>query len=235
MRHLRTLSLVLTLALLIACRVERAPEQRAGVAASQQGVQSAAARAISERPMAHRREGQGLLDSARTALTGGERAPAAALLHRAAAFFVRQANDPPSGGTADLLAAARGLDSLAMDVSLGRTADASRLDRLSAHANLAEAERHGALAAVAWSTRSKESVSDELVMAADHVERATLDANLTSSPVMRRLVAELRAVARDLSSQQGLDLRDLDEPLSSLHIEIGALHRRLEGAARNKM
>ena len=62
-----------------------------------------------------------------------------------------------------------------MDVSRGRTGDASRLDRLSAHANLAEAERHGALAAVAWSTRSKESVSDELVMAADHVERATLD------------------------------------------------------------
>ena len=177
MRYPRALSLVLTLALLTACRVERAPEERAGVTAKQQRVQSVAARAISERPMAHRREGQGLLDSARTALIGGEPAPAATLLHGAAAFFLRQANDPPSGGTADLLAAAGGLDSLAMDVSRDRKADSSRLDHLSAHANLAEAERHGALAAVAWSTRSKESVSDELVMAADHVERATLDAN----------------------------------------------------------
>ena len=112
-----------------------------------------------------------------------------------------------------------------------RAAIVSRLDRLSAHANLAEAERHGALAAVAWSLRSKESVCDELTMAADHVERAVLDARIPVAPAMRRLLAQLRTSVRDLSTQRLLDVHELDEPLASLHIEIQALHPRVERAS----
>ena len=132
-------------------------------------VPTAAPTATRERPMALRREGQDLLDSARVALIGGEADLTATLLRKGASFLVRQAHSPPNRGTNDLLAAARGLDSLATDVRQHRLVDSLRLDRLSAHANLAEAERHVALASVAWSTRSKESVSDELTMAADHI------------------------------------------------------------------
>ncbi len=139
---------------------------------------------------------------------------------------------PPSGGTDDLLAAPRGLDSLANDVRDRRPVAPLRLDRLSAHANLAEAERHGALASVAWATRSTQSLSDELSMAADHVERAALDGQVALTPGTRRVLAELRAMSRDLCAHRGRDLRELDEPLGSLHFEIQAMHRRLERAPK---
>ena len=111
---------------------------------------------------------------------------------------------------------------------------ASSVDRLSAHANLAEAERHVALASVAWSTRSKESVSDEFAMAADHIQRAARDGRIVLSPAMRGILANLHAMVRDLSTQRGIDMRELDEPMGSLHIEILAMHRRLERAVNGR-
>lgn len=230
MRQSHALFVAITLGVMMSCTSERAPEG-ALVVAVQQGAPAIALDVALERPMAHRREGQALLDSARAVLAGGDAAGAAAQLHRAAAFFVMQAHSPPSGGTYDLLAVARGLDSLANDVGRRRVVAPSRLARMSAHANLAEAERHGALAAVAWSLRSKESIADELTMAADHVERAALDARIPVAPGMRRLLTQLRTIVRDLSTQRWLDVHELDEPLASLHAEIQVLHRRVERAS----
>lgn len=45
---------------------------------------------------------------------------------------------------------------------------------------------------------------------------------------MRSVVANRHAIVRDLSTKPGPDLRALDDPLASLHIEIQAMHRRLE-------
>ncbi|MBC7673077.1 MAG: hypothetical protein H7247_11705 [Polaromonas sp.] len=216
----------LALGLVIACEGERAPEK--GVAATTQQAMPAAAPTVTpERPMALRREAQGLLDSARVALIRGDASSAATLWQHGAAFLVTQARTPPNRGTNDLLAAARGLDSLASDVRQRRTVDSSRADQLSAHVNLAEAERHVALASVAWSTRSKESVSDELTMAADHIQRAARDGRIMLSPAMRRTLVKLNALARDLAAQPELDIRELDEPLGTLHIEIAAMHGRV--------
>lgn len=229
MRHPGAGIAMLTLGLLAGCEVERVPEK--GVSATTRRDSSSAVPVASpERPMALRREGQGLLDSARVAIIDGRAELAATWLLQAASFFVTQAHTPPSGGTDDLLAAARGLDSLARDVRQRRIADSSRLDRLSAHANLAEAERHAALASVAWGTRNKESVSDELTMAADHIERAALDGRMTLAPAMRSVLVALRATVRDLSARRVGDLRDLDDPLGSLRLEIQAMHQRLERA-----
>lgn len=217
----------LALGLVVACGTERTPKMVVAET-TKPAVPMAAPTATRERPMALRREGQDLLDSARMALIGGDAALAATLLRKGALFLVRQAHSPPNRGTNDLLAAARGLDSLAADVRQHRLVDSLRLDRLSAHANLAEAERHVALASVAWSTWSKESASDELTMAADHIQRAGRDGGITLSPAMRSVVANLHAIVRDLSTKPGPDLRALDDPLASLHIEIQAMHRRLE-------
>ena len=231
MRKSYLLFAVLALELASACKNEPAPRHGAP-ATTQRAVGSPAPTAIIERPMALRLEGQGLLDSARVVLVGGDSALAARLLAQGASFLVKQAHAPPNRGTDDLLAAARGLDSLANDVRQRRIIDPRRLDRLSAHANLAEAERHVALASVAWSTRSKESVSDELTMAADHIQRAASDGGIALSPGMRRDLASLYATVRDLSTQHGLDMRELDEPLGSLHLEIQAMHSRLEQSAK---
>jgi len=228
-RLMCTLMAGLALGLAMACGTERASKMVVAETAKRT-VPTAAPTATRERPMALRREGQDLLDSARVALRGGDAALAATLLRRGASFLVRQAHSPPNRGTNDLLAAARGLDSLATDLRQHRIVDSSSLDRLSAHANLAEAERHVALASVAWSTRSKESVSDELTMAADHIQRAAGDAGIMLSPAMLRILANLHAIVLDLDTKPAPDLRDLDDPLASLHIEIQSMHRRLERA-----
>ena len=231
MRTICALIAVLGLPLATACQSERAPSTDTAQA-TQRAARSRTPTAILERPMALRLEGQGLLDSARVALLGEDLALTARLLQESASFLVTQAHTPPNRGTDDLLAAARGLDSLANDARRGRVIDTTSLDRLSAHANLAEAERHVALASVAWSTRSKESVSDELTMAADHIQRAAGDGRIALSPAMRRALESLYAMVRNLSAQRGLDMRDLDEPLATLHLEIQAMHSRLEQSAK---
>ena len=230
LRKTRTFLAIVALELVGACANEGAPKKDVP-AATQQATGALTPTATHERPMALRREGQGLLDSARVALIGGDAGLAATLLEQGASFLVKQAHAPPNRGTDDLIAAARGLDSLAKDIRHRRSTDASRLDRLSAHANLAEAERHVALASVAWSTRSKESVVDELTMASDHIQRAASDGRLVLSPAMRSDLANLPEMVRVLSTQRGLDMRELDEPLGSLHVEIQAMHRKLEQAA----
>ncbi len=227
MRHSLVACTAITLGAVVSCRADRSKEPELAVAV-QQGTPAHALDVALERPMAHRREGQALLDSARAVLRTGDGVAARALLHRAASFFVMQASAPPSGGTRDLLAVARSLDSLANEVGRRSSVESSELARLSAHANLAEAERHGALAAVAWSLGSKESISDELTMAADHVERAALDGRIELPSVTRRLLSQLRAIASALSTERALTVHELDEPLAGLHLEIRALHRRLE-------
>lgn len=217
----------IALGLAMACGTERAPKMVVSET-TKPAAPTTAPTATGERPMALRREGQDLLDSARVALIGGDAALAATLLRRGASFLVRQAHSPPNRGTNDLLAAARGLDSLATDLRQHRIVDSSSLDRLSAHANLAEADRHVALATVAWSTRSKESVSDELTMAADHIQRAAGDARIELSPAMLGILANLHAIVRDLNTKPAPDLRELDDPLAGLHLEIQSMHRRLE-------
>ena len=227
MRHRCVVIAVLTLGVTSGCKSEPGPRQDA-TAATGHVARALTPTAIMERPMALRLEGQGLLDSARTALVRGDSALAARLLGQGAAFFVKQAHAPPSRGTKDLLAAARGLDSLANDAHRGSVIDIRRLDRLSALANLAEAERHVGLASVAWSTRSTESISDELTMAADHIQRASVDGGIALSPAMQRAIASLHAMVLNLSAQRGLDMRELDEPFGSLHLEISAMRSRLE-------
>lgn len=187
-----------------------------------------------ERPLALRREAQRLLDSARTALGAGDTRSATALLHRAAAFLLIEANAPPTSAHADLLASADSLDAWAGRLARGLSTDSSALRRLSALLNLTEAERHGSLAEVAWSTGNKESISDELTMAADHVDRAAVDAHLVLSPRMLRTIAEMRRMAMRLATEPGLDVKSLEEPTAELQLEIEAMRRELARGARSR-
>lgn len=73
-------------------------------------------------------------------------------------------------------------------------------------------------------------MSDELTMAADHIQRAAGDARIELSPAMLSILANLHAIVRDLNTKPAPDLRDLDDPLAGLHLEIQSMHRRLERA-----
>lgn len=180
-----------------------------------------------ERPLAIRREAQGLIDSARRALDAGDTSGATRLLHRAAAFLLIEANAPPTRAHDDLLASADSLDAWAGRVARGEAADSSALRRLSALLNLAEAERHGGLAEVAWSTGNKESISDELTMAADHVDRAAVDGHLVLPSRTLRTIAGMRRVATRLLTEPGLDLQSLEAPTAELQQELEAMRREL--------
>ena len=229
MRLLKPALVVLALSALAACEMRRGPDLRTG-SVTQQGVPLASA-AIAERPLAHRHEAQSQLDSARAALSGGDTATAIRLLHRAAAFLVIQATEPPTGGTYMLLAASSALDSLAGDIRRTGLRDSTRLAAYSARVNLAEAERHETLAGVAWSTRSKESAADELLMAADHLERAATDARLALPESAVAAMEDMRDIARRLLMQRELDLQSLDEPLAAFHLELRAFQRRMQAAS----
>lgn len=223
-------------AILVGCHAgERESSTSSSTAVRQQGhVESSSPRGLrrpSERPMANRREAQALLDSASGRLSAGETAGAAALLNRAAAFYLVQASSPPSGGTAGLLIAAESLDVIASRLRHGAAVSPEELRMLSARANLAEAERHGALASVAWCTRSKASAGDQLLMAADHVERAATDGGITTPYRMHRLLAEMRGLAAALQVEPGVDVQALDEPMADLHMQVGVMRARLDSAA----
>jgi hypothetical protein len=188
----------------------------------------AAAPVDGERPLARRREAQPALDSARADLARGEFDLAAPPLRHAAAFFRMHATSPRGSGSSAMLVSATSLDDLARDLEGGKTTTIGRLDTLSARANLAEAEYHRSLAAVAWTTQAKESVADELVMAADHFERAAHDAGLPITSTQRELLREVRHVAAELSARPAPALTDFDEPIAALGSEIARLGRVLD-------
>lgn len=228
MRHMPSALVVLALSATAACEMRRGPDLRSP-SVTQQGAPLLAA-TLESRPMSHRHEAQGQLDSARVALVAGDTAAAIRLLHRAAAFLVIQATDPPSGGSYTLLSASSALDSLAGDIRRRGVRDTARLAWYSALVNVAEAERHEALAGVAWSTRSEQSVSDELLMAADHMERAAADARLPLPLSALSTLEDMRSIARRLAMQRELDVQSLDEPLAAFHLELRALQRRMQAA-----
>lgn len=200
---------------------------------SKQGGHEAAAVAstgpsIAERPMALRSEAQVVLDSARFALLRGNHAAAVPLLRRAATFFSRQSYTPPTSGSEHLVDVSLKLHALADSLETGFRLGPQRVDRVSAYANVAEAERHGALASLAWATRSKESACDELLMAADHTERANADGGMLMPQNLRSLIDSMRVLARTLAPVPGVDPQLLDEPLTELQAELRALRRRLD-------
>ena len=180
-----------------------------------------------ERPMAQRHEAQLLLDSARLSLGRGDRAAAIALLRGAAAFFHAQAATPPTAGSDNLIDVSRRLEDLADTLRLGRDVEPERIGRLSAYANLAETERHGALASIAWSTRSRQSACDELLMAADHAERAASDGKLPATSSFRAVLDTMRVLAGTLAPSPGVDLQAIEEPLSELQAELRVLRHGL--------
>lgn len=223
MRRSPNIVLAVSLALVSAC--DSRPRAGRSTAPAVPSAHIAAIVPTPERPMAERREVQELLDSAAALLSAGDTSRALVLLHRSAAFLLVQANAPSTGATDHLLESADALDRYAGRVARGQGASVSELRRLSAMLNLAEAERHACLASVAWSTCSKESIADELLMAADHVERAARDGKLVLPPATLQTLAELRRVATQLGTQRGLDVRTVDEPMGDLQREIDAMRR----------
>lgn len=226
----RAIAQALVIALgVTACETRRAPQEQ-NRSVRQQGAVDAAAPITYERPLAYRREMQGLVDSARGLLNRGDTANVASLLHRAAAFLLVQANAPSSAGTGELLGSAAGLDSLAGHLPARTRAALGTLDALSARANLAEAERHAARAGDAWARHMRQPVIDELVMTGDHIQRAGRDAGITLTPVAERHLGDLHEMVKQLPTRRELEPDALDELLGALHEDILEIRAKIPRA-----
>lgn len=181
-----------------------------------------------ERPMATRSEAQPYLDSAAVLLARGDTKAAVALLHRAAARVEASAGEPRGASSDALAAIGDSIDRMAGAMARRERLGASALPRMSALLNLAEADRHLALASVACSTRSRESIYDELTMAADHTERALRDEGHTVSASTRRAIAEVRQGAAPLAANCVRELGPLDDAITTLRLEIARVRRTLQ-------
>lgn len=181
-----------------------------------------------ERPMAGRQEAQPFLDSAGVLLVRGDTNAAIAMLHRAAALVQVMASQPRGPASDALRAAGDSLDRYAGALARRETPAQPSLRHISALLNLAEADRHLSLAGVACSTRSRESIYDELTMALDHVERASRDGEIPLPGRTRAAIAEVRRAATPLASECPQDLAPLEDAIASLEPEIAVLRRALK-------
>jgi hypothetical protein len=178
--------------------------------------------------MASRQEAQHFLDSAAVLLRGGDTDAAIPLLHRAGAAVQVGADAPRGPASGELHATADRIDRFAGALARRERAGAPSLPRISALLNLAEADRHLSLASVACSTRSRESIYDELAMALDHVERAARDGKCPLTGLRRDAITEVRQAAAPLATDCAQDLGPLDDAIANLQLEIARMRRSLE-------
>lgn len=217
---------VFVLACCASCRQESARTGRSTTSLSMSIARDSVVQSP-ERPLAGRREAQPFLDSAGVLLASGDTNSAVALLNRASALVQARAGQPRGAAGDALLAVSDSIDRYAGALARREPSGASPLARLSVLLNLAEADRHLALASVACSTRSRESVYDELTMAIDHVERASRDGSFPRRASRRAAVAEARRAAAPLATDCAQDLASLDDAIASLRREVDEMRRTL--------
>lgn len=182
---------------------------------------------LSAGAIGRRSEAQDHFDRARAALAKKDMKTASTEL-RDASTFMRERADSATGFAKALSArSASELDSLARDVETSSAIPVVRLDHAFAHANRAEAERHYALAARAWSQRQATRTGEELTMAIDHLERAAKDAGLTLDSAATEAMTRARTVA-DSQLQGGTAPTGVNEALKDVELQLRRFGARLE-------
>jgi hypothetical protein len=170
-----------------------------------------------------RREAQMYLDSGRTSFVGRRNAAASKALHDAASFTRRQ-SDSASGEVKKALASsADELEHLATRVTKGTVKSAKSLDYAFARTQLAEAQYHYARAVAEWHATNTAAAGAEIVMVADHFERAAADASLPISDSVRNAVNNTRALGARLTQGASLVPAEVEWTMGAMKKEIGIL------------
>ena len=202
---------------------KRAAES-AVAAAARVNARTAAGEVISAR-----REAQVLLDSARTAYLADNCTAAAKELRDAAAFTLAQA-DSATGAAKDALASsAAELDRLSTRVTRGAVTSVKTLDSVFARTHLAEARYHHERAVVAWRGPSGAQAGAELIMLADHLDRAISDAGQVASDSSKKAIADARALGSKLAQGAAVLPADVQATLAVMGREVANLAAALKG------
>ena len=175
--------------------------------------------------LAIRREPQADLDSVRMIVEFTRPGDAAVPLRRAAALLYEHAGIPASAAKSQLRLSAEELDGLADRLEAGDTLAATRaIDAAIRRVNVVEAEHHHSLAIAAWARRDTLGTGDELVMTADHLDRALRDVNPALTPQWKTLLGHTYELGTAMIDGAALNTMDIGSTLS-----------RLQGVIRNEL
>ena len=178
-----------------------------------------------------RREAQPYLDAARSAFVAKDRGAASRGLRDAAAFTRSQADSATDPAKNALVASADELNRLATRVSKGAVKTVKTLDHASARTQLAEAQLHCTRALGAWQKTNAGATSAEIVMLADHFERAAADAGEPLSASAQQAVAAARSLAGKLTQVANVPQAQVEAVLAAMDKEV---HGMMATAAKLK-
>jgi hypothetical protein len=217
----------LSLAVVPSCTAERERVEQLPPSDTAAPIALQAAGAIDQRrePLEH-------FDRARTALRARNYLTSAAAL-RAAAAFLRDERASAEHGTGRALSdPANSLERLAARVSSGIVKSPQELDSVFAVVHVAEADYHTRRAADAWTRRQARRTGEELLYAADHLERAAQDALRDLGGLETAAVDRAREVAPYLSRGTGWAPGEIDRAIEMVMEAVGAYRSQLDSRTR---
>jgi len=139
-----------------------------------------------------------LTDAAREALVQKDFESAAAALSDAATFIQAEARTAGVDAKRALERSAEEIDLIAVRVAHGEIHAPDALDRVYAAAHAAEALHHLYRAHTAMLKRDNVRAGEELVMSADHLERAAKDARLQADSLVQAAIADTRSLCGEM-------------------------------------
>jgi hypothetical protein len=145
-----------------------------------------------------RQECQLALDSARRALIRNNIDGCTTNLADAAAFFRAEATKAAPDARSALIEAATGIETLLANIAHARTRTPRDFDRVFAKAHTAEVRLHLSHFRVALFEHDHRRAGEELLMATDHLERATRDARLRDDRAVNAAIANAHSLALEM-------------------------------------
>lgn len=181
---------------------------------------AAQSKAATQAVISARREAQVYFDSARAAFLAKRATIASKEITRAAAVTRAQADSASGVAKTALRSSAAELARLATRVTRNRVKSVKTLDYTFARTQLAEAQFHHERAVAAFRGTRTAAAGAELIMAADHFERAIVDAGQTASEPAQKAIADARRIASKLTSGALLVPADVESALATLGREV---------------
>jgi hypothetical protein len=173
--------------------------------------------------LADRGEAQQYLDSARVFFLASDFEPAADALVGAIAINREHAASAAEPARTALLRSATELEALASRMMDRRVGSVAPMDSAFARLHLAEVQLHCTRAEDEWAQRQAGSTAAEMLMLADHFERAARDVGYVFPAAVQEHIASLRSIAV-LLSQTGLaKSTEVNLALSSIDKDVHVL------------
>ena len=177
--------------------------------------------------LTERNEAQANLEAARDFYLAGDVDRAAAQLRAAAQIDRDHASAALEPARAALLGSARELDGLSVRVAERGLSTVTPMDSAFARLHLAEVQLHCTRAESAWGRHQAGATAAELLMIADHFERAARDVRYTMPAAAVEDVARLRTMAALLSQTGMTKSSAVDIALSRIDKDVHELIDRV--------